>query len=59
MGTKGYVIFAMGTIIFKTPVLVKSLPLLQYYKVGFVFYRELHMNVAQCCLSAWPVKTVS
>jgi hypothetical protein len=59
MGTKGYVIFARGAIIFKTPVLVKSLPLLWYYKVDFVFYRELHIKVAQRCFSAWPVETVS
>lgn len=51
MGTDNYVIFAMGTIMFKTPVLVKSLPLLWHYKVGFLFYRELDMKAAQCCMS--------
>lgn len=44
MGTKSYVIFAMGTIIFKAFVLVKSLPLLYYHNVDFVFYRGLHIK---------------
>lgn len=59
MGTKGYVIFAMGTIIFKALVLVKSLPLLYYHKVDFVFYRGLHIKIAQCCTNAWPVLLVT
>ena len=53
MGTKSYVIFAMGTIIFKAPVLVKSLPLLYYCNVDFGFYRGLHIEGAQCCTSEW------
>lgn len=53
MGTKSYVIFAMGAIIFKAPVLVKSLPLLYYCNVDFGFCRGLHIKGAQCCTSEW------
>lgn len=53
MGTKSYVIFAMGTIIFKAPVLVKSLPLLYYCNVDFGFYRGSHIEGAQRCTSEW------
>ena len=53
MGTQSYVIFAMGTIIFKAPVLVKSLPLLYYRNVYIGFYRGSHIEEAQCCTSEW------
>lgn len=54
MGTKSYVIFAMGTTIFKALVLVKSLPLLYYHNIDFVFYRELHIEGAHCCTNSQP-----
>lgn len=53
MGTQSYVIFATGTIIFKAPVLVTSLPLLYYRNVDFGFYRGSCIEGAQCCTSEW------